>query len=119
MSETVGQFPIVRDQEQTLGVRIQPAGGVQASSHVTDQVQHRLPTSVIHSCRQRSPRLVQQDVDVRLRAHRAPINLHPRAAGINLGPRIDYYPAVNLHSAAADQVRGLAARGHARGGDEL
>ena len=114
------QLAVVGQQNQALGVDIEPADRVQPPSGV-HQLDDSPPAFGVVGGAHHTERLVQRQVLVRGLAarDRPPIDLDTITGGIDLRSQLDDDGAVDPYPVVADHPFGGAARGHARVGEDL
>src|SRR5262245_29623157 len=84
MSQPVGELTIIGQQDQALGLIVEPADVEQALAVVGHQVSDRPPAPVIRHRAEHAGWLVQCEVD-KVRTGRDSLTVHPD----HLGPRVD------------------------------
>jgi len=119
MGEAIGEFAVVGDEQQSLGIGIEAAGRVEALSEFAQQFEDRLAAAMIGHCGEGTARLVQEEIASGLELDGASIQLDPRPLRVNEKGGVGGHFAVNANAAGADQVGRLAARGQPRSSDEL
>jgi len=120
MQQALGQRAVVGEDQQALGVVIQPTDRVHVLADVGDEIDDRRPLLGVLPCRHVAPRLVQQDVAV-LGGHMDARAIHADVVGgrVRLRAERGDRGAVDRHAAVGDQLFGRPSRGDARRGEDL
>ena len=123
MHQPVRQLAVVGQQDQPLGVGVQPPDvkEVLVAAHpVFHQVADARPAPVVRHGRMHAPRLVQRQVHQRLvEDHPAPSTRITDAAGIHPGAQFGHHLPVDLDAAVDDQLLGDPPRRNSRLGQHL
>ena len=108
MHDRVCKFAVVRHQEETLGIAVETADGIDVRGRVPDQIGNAFETLLVRHCGNESARLVEHQVNRFLRrAHDLTAN------GDAILPRVDLVaehgrPTVDLDHAGKDQLLRLS-----------
>ena len=115
MGHPVGEFPVVGEQQQPLGILVQTAHGVDALPHVLHQLGHALAAPLVVEGGDEPPGLVQRQVDFLLAfAQGLAVQGDGVLAGDGAVPQPGH-PAVDGHPPGGDELLGLAAGSHPAG----
>ena len=109
--DAVGDIAIVREEEEALGVAVQPAHRKHPLRH-TDQIHHRPAITLVLDGCDVAGRLVQDQVAQRLRADDAVVDADLVPPGIGLGAELGHDRAVDRNAALPDQFFCGSARCH-------
>jgi hypothetical protein len=115
MGELRGEISVIRQQQQTFGVVIEPPYGVHVFAHAGQKIDHRRPTLRIRAGRHISSWFIQEDVaDALWRSQAAAVYADVVTLGIGFRPHHAHGLAVERHAPVGDQLFGGASRGDAR-----
>lgn len=117
VGQAVSEFTIIREQDQTGGIEVEPTHGVEAGTGgVVHQIKHGAPngTGLILHGADRAGGLVEHDVDVSLgRGHMAAIDLDAVGFWINQDRECAHDGAVDADPALLNEQFAGASRGKA------
>ncbi len=119
MGQAKGQVAVVGDDQQPLGVGVEPTGGVEPRPGLPEQIDDRLAAPRIPHGRERAAGLVHEKVDARLHPQRPAVEGDGGGFRVYGKSGVESDSAVNLDPAGPDKVDRFAAGGHAGDGDEL
>ena len=85
--DPVGQLAIIREEQQSLGVAVEPSNGVEALGGV-DEIHHRTPLALVAGGGDVAARFVEHDVAAALRANEFAINADGVGVGIGLAAKL-------------------------------
>jgi hypothetical protein len=124
--EPVAQLAVVRQQQQPLGLGVEPAHVEQPARPVDqlgalhDEVADAGATLVVRHGREHPERLVQRQVhDVVAQHDPAAVDVHDGGVRVDATAHLAYDLAVDGHPARGDELLGRAAGGHAGLGQHL
>ena len=120
MGERHGEIAVVGENQQTLGIVVEPPYRVDVLAYVLQQIQHRRPPLGIRSRGDVPGRLVEQKIAERLRALDAAI-VDADFVGLRVGFAAELAHGLAVHRDAAldDQLLGRPPRRHAGGREDL
>jgi len=111
MHERMGHRAVVRDQQQPLGVIIEPADGIEPAPVLADEIHHRRAPLRVADGGDDAVGLVEHEVDRRrLKVEELAVHLDMVALRIGLGAQLGDDPAVDGDAAVRDQRLRLPAR---------
>ena len=114
--DQMGKIPVIRQEQQTLGIVIQPAHRVYADLDAFQQIMHRGPSLRIGHGRHKARWLVQHNIGRRLfGVDELSIDLDMVLGWVGLGPELGHYRPVHPHPALGNKLFRSAARGDPRG----
>lgn len=120
MHQPVGQGAVVREQQQPLGVIVEPADGIEPPSDVADEIHHRRAPLRIVQRGDEAGGLVEHEIDRgRLKPEQFAVDFDVIALRVGLGAQLGDNPAVDGDAAVRDQRFRLAARRDPRLGNEF
>jgi hypothetical protein len=118
--DQVREVPVVCHEQQSLGIVVQPADGVDAGLDAFEQVLHRGSSFGIRHGRDIARGLVQHDVGPRLFGiDELAVDLNMVIVRIGLGPELGHHLAVDAHPPFNDKLFRGAARCHSCGRYDL
>ncbi len=100
--DAVGQFPVIRQEEQPFGVPIQPTDRIQALLRL-DEVHDRPPLAVVLHGRDVTGRLVQQHRPEPLRAGDLAVDLNLVGYRVDPGAEFGHNDAIDEDAATGDE----------------
>jgi len=111
MRDQVGEIPVVRQEQETLGIVVQPADRVYADLDAFKQIVHRGPSLGIGHGRHKTRGLVQHDIRRRLFGiDEFAVNLDMVFVRIGLGSQFGHDRSVHPHPALGNKLFRSAAR---------
>jgi hypothetical protein len=120
MGEMEREGTIVGQEEEPLGVEIEPPHRVEANAELRHEVEHERPPPQILTGGEEPRGLVQKHVALRLGSRkRPPVDLDAVPFGVGVGTELCHEHAVDADPALHDQPLGGPPRRDARFGDEL
>jgi hypothetical protein len=120
MRDQMGEVSVIRQEEKSLGVVVQPAHGIYADLDPLQQVLHRGPPFGVGHGRDKTRGFVQHDVGLRLLGvDELAVNLDMVFGGVGLGAELGHHLAVNAYPALGDKLFRSSSGGNARGGYDL
>lgn len=120
MQQPLRELAVVREQQEPLGVVVQPADGVDVLAHLGQQIEDRRPVLGVLPRRHVAAGLVEQDVAVAPR-HADALAVDADVVAERVGPRaqLEHGGAVHRHAAAGDEGLRRAPRRDSGGGEDL
>lgn len=120
MHQTIRERAVVREEQRTLGVVVEPPDGKQPLIRIGQEVAHRRTTLRIVHRRHDAWRLVEQQVlPLAARRDELLVDHHEVLARLDLGAELTHHLVVHLHPARGDQLLRVTAGGDARVREEL
>jgi len=120
MSEPRCQIPVVGEEQQALGVVVEPAHRIHVLAHPVQQVDHRSAALRIGTRRDETSRFVEQDVALALGGRQpSAVDADVVGVGVGLGAHLLHRRAVQRDAAVGDEPFGGAARRHTRLREDL
>ena len=116
MSELLGEIAVVRQEQQSLALRVQASNIEKARELWREQIENGIARMWIASRRNNSGRLVQRDRQLALEMHDLPVNFDVIAL-VRLRAEVGANAAVNCDPAGRDQLITLSTRTNARRGE--
>jgi hypothetical protein len=120
MHELRSEVSVIRQQQQSFGVVVEPPDGVNVFPHLAQQIDHRRPALRIRARAHIPGRFVQQDVARALRRPQAPaVYADVVVVGVRFRAHHPHDFAVERHASLGDQLFGGAPGGHPGLGENL
>jgi len=114
--DQMGKIPVIGQEQQALGIVVQPADRVYADLDAFEQIMHRGSSLRIGHGRHKSRRLVQHDIRRRLfGVNEFAVNLDMVFVWVGLGAELGHYRPVHPHPALGYKFFCSAAGGYPRG----
>ena len=114
--DQMSKIPVIRQEQQTLGIVVQPAHRIHPYLDPFQQVLHRGPSLGVGHGRDKARWFVQHDVGLRLfGVDELSIDLDMVLGWVGLGPELGHYRPVHPHPALGNKLFRGAARGDPRG----
>ncbi len=114
MHDAVGDKPIVRQQQQPLGLAVKPPDRHDALAHL-DEIHHGVATSLVRHRRDVTLGLVEHDITQALAGDDLPVNLDLLARWVDPGTELGDHLAIDAHPPFDDQLLGATSRRYPRG----
>jgi hypothetical protein len=108
MHHAVGELAVIREQEQTFGIAIEPADRIEPF-RCLHQFHHRLAVAVVAGGGNETAWFVEHHVAAALRAHHFAIDANFVVGGIGFGAKFRNGVAVYGNAARDDQLLGNSA----------
>lgn len=105
----IGDLAIVRQQQKSLGVAIQPTNRQDTALHA-DEVHHRIAPTFVGCCRDVALRLVQQQIAATRIGDELPVNLNLLPLTIDLRSQLSDDLTIDANSPFGDEFLGSTAR---------
>jgi hypothetical protein len=114
MHDTVGNLPVIRQQQQPLGLTIEPTDG---NHSLVDRykIHHRVPPALVGRCGDVAARLVQQYVSEARTRDQFAVDLDLLALSINLCSKLRDNLAINADPARNNHLFGFSSRRYSAG----
>ena len=120
VGDPLGEVAVVGQQDEALGVGVEPADVEEPLGPVGDQLAQRATALRVRHRRDHAPGLVERQVDVgRDRRQPLAVDPHHRRGGVDLGAQPGDHLAVDLDEAGEHQLLALAPAGDAGGRQQL
>src|SRR5205823_5578783 len=108
MRELLRELAIIRENEQSFALRVEPADIKEPRKLWRQQIKNRVPRVRVPSCRDKTSGLVQNDVQRSRGPHEFAIDFHVVARG-RLRAKIGAQPTINCNTPARTQLVTLSA----------
>ena len=120
MGEMEREGAVVGQEEEPLGVEVEPPDRVEANAELRHEVEHEGPPARILPGGEEPRGLVKQHVALRLGSReRPPVDLDAVPLGVGVGAQLGHGHAVDADATRHDQPLGRPPRRDARFGQEL
>lgn len=116
VGDQVGKIAVIRQEQQTLGIVVQPADRIYADLDAFQQIMHHGPSFRVGHGRHKTRGLVQHNIGRRLSGvNEFAVNLDMIFGWIGLGPELGHDRPVHPHPALGNKLFRGPARGDPRG----
>jgi len=120
MRQPERERPVVREEQEPLGIVVEPSDGMEAHSELRDQIEHPWPAARVLSSGEVSARLVEEDIALGLSLRQpAPVDLDAVLLGVGVRSELDHWHTVDVDPSLDDEPFGSPARRDASLGQEL
>jgi hypothetical protein len=120
MRDLEGEVAVVGEEDQSFGVVVETADGIDALAHALDQIDDRAATLRVFDGSHHFLRFVQEEVAMRFRfGDELPVDFDVIDAGSGFRPELGDDAAVHRHPPFPDHRLGFPARREARVRDDL
>ncbi len=109
MGNSIEEFTVVCQQQQTRRLAVEPTDRHHSFGHV-DKIEHRSSPALIGRCRDVTGRLVQHDVPAPLPMDRRTVNPNLLARRVNPDAQFAHNRPVDAHATFNDHLFGASAR---------
>jgi len=111
MGDEVSKVPVVRHQEQALGVIVEPAHGIDTDPDALQEISDDRASLGVRHGRNETGRFIQHDIGLGLfRIDQFAVDLDVVPVRVGLGAKLRYDLAVHPHTPLEDDLLGGAAR---------